>query len=126
MTMIIPTDDENNGEGERLRDEALNLLRTHRARLIRELTRAAVLIALERGTVCADDVRDRVPIPSEINPVIVGAAMRDVADAGIITRAGYRKTCRAIAHARPLTVWQLVDREAAVAWLRDHPSIEPV
>lgn len=124
MTIIVPPDGENNGDGERLRDEALNLLRTHRAAIVRELTRAAVTIALERGTVCADDVRDRVPIPPGIRPVVVGAAMRDAADAGIITRIGYRKTRRALAHARPLTVWQLTDREAAAAWLHDHPPID--
>ena len=112
-------------DGEQRRDSALSLLRVRRTDIIRECTAAALHVALESGEVSADDVREIVQIPFDISPKLVGVVFRDLADAKIITRVGYRKTRRAIAHARPLTVWQLVDREAAVAWLRAHPPINP-
>ena len=114
------------GDGEALRDAALALLRVHRAALVRDLTRAAVRIALERGIVTADDVRAVVPIPAGIRPVVVGAAVRDAADTGIIQRIGYRPSTRPAAHARPLSVWRLADAAAAVAWLADHPPLTTV
>lgn len=112
-------------EGERRRDEALAILRTRRsAALIRDLQVAAVRIALERGEVCADDVRALVPIPADINPKVVGAAFRELADAGILSNTGtYRRSCRPQAHARPLPVWRLADAAGAVAWLTAHPSL---
>lgn len=109
--------------GEALRDAALALLRTHRAALVRALSRAAVRIALERGTVTADDVRHAVPIPAGIRPVVVGAAVRDVATAGVLRRVGYRPSARPEAHARPLTVWQLSDEPTGRAWLAAHPPL---
>jgi hypothetical protein len=111
-------------EGERRRDAALSLLRVRRAALVRDLTRAAVRLALERGTVTADDVRAVVPIPEGIRPVVVGAAFRDAALAGILRRTGYRPSTRPAAHARPLAVWQLADQAAALAWLDTHPPLD--
>ena len=54
------------GEGEARRDAALNLLRVRRADLIRQCTAAALRVALERGEVCADDIRDLVPIDEKV------------------------------------------------------------
>ena len=116
----------NNGgaEGERRRDEALARLRVHRAALIRELQAAALRVALERGEVCADDVRALVPIPAGISPKVVGAAFRELADAGILSNTGtYRRSCRPAAHARSLPVWRLADDADAAAWLATHPSL---
>lgn len=123
MTMIIPPDDENNGLGERLRDEALNILRVRRATIIRTLSRAAVEIALDKGEVDADAVRERVPIPPHIKPCVVGAAMRDLVDARLVFRIGHRRTRRPIAHSRFVSVWRLVSRDAATAWLSAHPPL---
>lgn len=117
---ILP---DGSAEGEARRDAALSLLRIHRAAVVRDLTRAAVRIALERGELTADDVRAVVPIPAGIRPVVVGAAMRDAADAGILRRIDYRKSGRRVAHARPLSVWQLADADAALAWLAAHPPL---
>jgi hypothetical protein len=113
----------NGGEGEARRDAALNLLRVHRAALVRDLARAAVRLALASDDITADDVRAAVPIPPGIRPVVVGAAMRDLADAGILRRVGYRPSVRPAAHARPLSVWRLADAAAALAWLAAHPPI---
>jgi hypothetical protein len=119
MNMLFPDP----ADGEALRDAALDLLRSRRAAFVRDLTRAAVGLALDRGEVTADDVRAAVPIPAGIRPVVVGCAIRDLAMAGILRRVGYRPTGRSVAHARTLSVWQLVDAEAAVAWLAEFPSL---
>lgn len=115
----------NNGEaeGERLRDEALALLRARRAALIRKL-QAALRVALDRGEVCADDVRALVPIPAGISPKVNGAALRELAEAGILTNSGTsRRSRRPEAHARSLPVWRLADAADAAAWLATHPSL---
>ncbi len=99
-------------EGAARRDAALNLLRVRRADLIRECTAAALRVALERGEVCADHVRALVPIPPDISPKLVGCVFRDLADAGVLRRAGFRNSQRPAAHARPLSVWRLADAAA--------------
>jgi hypothetical protein len=121
MKIIQPIN--NTGEGEARRDAALNLLRLHRAAIIRDLTRAAVLLALERSEFTADELRAKVTIPPGIRPVVVGAVFRDLADASILCRVGYRNSKRAAAHARPVSIWRLVDSEAALAWLAAHPPL---
>lgn len=111
-------------EGEARRDAALALLRANRAAIIRDLIRAAATLALQQGELIADDVRAVVPIPTGIRPVVVGAAMRDAADNGIIGQTGeYRRSRRPEAHARPLPVWKLRDAAAAHAWLATHPPL---
>ena len=105
-------------EGERRRDESLNLLRARRAELIRAFTAAALRVALDRGEVCADDVRPLVTIPPEIDPVFIGVVFKDLAHAGILRPTGiYRRSCRAVAHARPNPVWRLADAAGASAAL---------
>jgi hypothetical protein len=104
-------------EGEARRDAAQNLLRARRAVLIRECTAAALRVALDRGAVCANDVRAVVSIPDGISPKLVGVVFRDLADAGILWRDGFRKSNRPIAHARPLSFWRLADAAGAVAAL---------
>ena len=111
-------------EGERLRDSALDALRIHRAAVVRDLTRAALRLALERGTLTADDVRAVVPIPPGINPKVNGAALRELAEAGILSNTGnYRRSCRPQAHARVNPVWSLADTAGASAWLAAHSPL---
>lgn len=104
-------------ESEARRDAALNLLRIRRGIYIRVCMAAALRVALDRGEVCADDVRALVLIPADISPKLVGAVFRDLADAGILRRTGFRNSIRPAAHARPLSVWQLADAAGAVAKL---------
>ena len=110
-------------EGEARRDAALALLRARRRSIIRECERAAVLAALDHGAVTADDVRAVVAIPPGMNPKLVGVVFRDLADAGILRRDGYRQSRRPAAHARPLSVWRLTDAAAAWGWLAANPSL---
>lgn len=119
MTILSLID--NAGEGEARRDAALNLLRVRRAELIRECTAAALRVVLDRGEVCADDVRAIVPTPADISPKLVGCVFRDLADAGILRRAGFQNSTRPAAHARPLSLWRLADDATAFAWLAAHP-----
>lgn len=114
-------------EGEARRDAALNLLRIRRAALVCDCTAAALRIALERGEVCADDVRALVAIPADISPKLMGCVFRDLADGGILRRAGFQNSKRAAAHARPISRWRLADDAGASAWLAAHtvpPSTE--
>lgn len=111
------------GDGEARRDAALALLRARRADLIRVLQAAALRVALERGEVCADDVRALVAIPPAMSPKCVGAAFRELADAGYLRRAGFRNSNRPIAHARPLSVWRLADAAGAAARLAALPLV---
>lgn len=121
MTSLPFPDSPGNGplEGEARRDAALNLLRQHRAALIRQFQFAAIRVALETGEVTADDVRPLVEIPPGISPKLVGTAFRDLADAGFLRRDGFRNSRRALAHARPLSVWRLADPAAAAAFLEE-------
>lgn len=119
----MPSIPASGASGEARRDAALDLLRRHRAALCRDLCRAIVGLALDRGTLTADDVRAAVTIPAGIRPVVVGAAMQAVADAGLITCIDYRRSRRPVAHARPVRVWRLADRAAALAWLAARPPI---
>jgi hypothetical protein len=110
-------------EGERRRDAALALLAERRAAVVRAGQRALLLRLLAAGTATADDVREAVPLPQGIGPRCYGAAPTPLADDGIIRAAGYRRTARPAAHARPVTLWALADRAAALAWLDRHPHL---
>lgn len=115
-------------EGERCRDAALTLLAERRSAVVRAGQRALLLQLLAAGTATADDVRDAVPLPPGIGPRCYGAVPLPLADAGIIAHAGYTPTRRPEAHARPVAIWTLADRAAALAWLAAHsplPDPEP-
>jgi hypothetical protein len=102
---------------------ALDLLAVRRRVLVRHGRRALLVRLLDAGTATADDVRDAVQLPPGVRPVLMGAVPGPLAEAGIIMGAGYATTRRAEAHARPVTVWTLADRAAALAWLDAHPDL---
>ena len=77
---------------------------------------------LEGGSATIDDVRALVDLPPGIGPKLFGAAPGPLVRAGIIRAAGFAKTCRPAAHARPVTVWELIDGAAAERWLHAHPD----
>lgn len=118
MTEILDID-----EGERRRDAALSLLAERRAVVVRAGQRALLLQLLDTGMATADDVRTVVPLPPGIGPRCYGAVPTPLAEAGIIRAAGYQRTARPLAHARPVTVWALADRAAALGWLAAHPPL---
>lgn len=110
-------------EGERRRDNALELLRERRAVWVRRAQRALLTAALDRGTATADDVAAAVDLPPDLDGRLLGAAPGTLAHAGLLWLAGYVRSCRATRHASILAVWGLADRAAAVAWLADHPDL---
>lgn len=118
-------------DGERRRDAAHDLHRHYRDSIIRRGQRALLLALIDRGTATADDVRAAIDLPAGVNAVCLGAVPTPLARAGIIRRAGYITTTRPCAHARPVSIWELADAEAAERWLADHadqpePSADPV
>jgi hypothetical protein len=110
-------------EGGRLRDEALAWLRLYRAVLVRRVQRVYLDLLLTRGPSTSDPVRALVAIPPGIDPRLVGAALRQLAELGLIRRAGLARSTRPEAHSRDLAVWEVADRAAALDWLAAHPDI---
>ncbi len=110
-------------EGERRRDRALTGLELHRAALVRRLQRAYLDLLLSCGPSTSDSLRALVPLPAGTEPRIVGAAVRGLATAGLIRRAGLSRSTRPQAHGRDLAVWECADRDGAAAWLADHPDL---
>ena len=109
-------------EGERLKQDAHALLAARRKLYVRRGQRALLAALLERGEAGADDVRRAVPLPEKIDAVCFGTVPGELARRGIIMRAGYSITARPEAHARPVSIWRLRDRSAALAWLSAHPD----
>ncbi|MEN6407224.1 MAG: hypothetical protein ABFC77_12230 [Thermoguttaceae bacterium] len=110
-------------EGECRKADALAVLTANRETVIRRAQRALLAAILEAGSATADDVRALVELPPGIGPKCFGAVPSLLVRVGIIRADGFVKTCRPKAHARPVTVWTLVDRPAAERWLRDHPDM---
>jgi hypothetical protein len=110
-------------EGDRLKIGALALLADRREAVIRRAQRALLTVLLETGLATADDVRELVKLPPGIGPKCFGAVPLALARAGIIQPNGFRNTARREGHARPVTVWRLADRAAALRWLADHPDV---
>ena len=111
-------------DGECRRDAALAQLAATRSVIMRRLQRATVRIALDMGTVTADDVRAVVPIPPRVNPKANGAALRFLADCRILVSVGWVRSERPAAHARKIERWAIADRAAAVEWLASHSEPE--
>lgn len=110
-------------EGERRRDNALELLRERRAVWVRRAQRALLTAALERGEATADDVAAVVVLPPDLDGRLLGAAPGALAHAGLLCLSGYVRSTRPERHASVIAVWTLADRAAAVAWLRDNPDL---
>lgn len=109
-------------EGERRKLAAHALLTARRELYILRGRRALLAALLENGEATADDVRRRVEIPADVNPVCLGSVPGLLALAGIIRRVGFATTARPLAHARPVSAWALRDADAARAWLEAHPD----
>lgn len=110
-------------EGERRKLDAFALLTAQREVVVRRAQRALLRVLIETGSATADDVRELVELPPGVNAKCFGAAPSTLARLGVIRADGYAKTCRPTAHARPVTIWALADREKAERWLRNHPDM---
>jgi len=114
---------EDRSNGERRKADALELLEARRELYVLRGRRALVgkMLAGD-GTATADDVRAAVELPAELDPRCLGSVPGRLAYDGIIGPAGFVRSARPEGHARWIQVWQLADRAAAEAWLRDHPD----
>lgn len=110
-------------EGERRKSAAHLRLEARRERYLRDARRAMLRALLAKGVATADDVRAAVDLPEGVAPKAFGAVPGPLARAGIIRRDGFAKTRRPQAHARPVSVWRLADRQRADAWLAAHRSL---
>ncbi|MCK4340916.1 MAG: hypothetical protein KAY37_04255 [Phycisphaerae bacterium] len=109
-------------EGERRKLDAHALLAARRAVYVLRGRRALLTALCYRGEATADDVRRAVALPDDVDPVCLGVVPGPLARAGIIESDGFAKSTRPESHARPVQVWRLADRAAAVAWLATHPD----
>ncbi len=110
--------------GEARKRYAHSLFETHSEPLVIAARRALLLKVLESGFASIDDVRAVVPLPPFANAKAFGSVPTPLSKAGIIRRIGFVTSARAIANARPITRWELLDAAKAYAWLAAHPAIE--
>lgn len=110
-------------DGEQLKREALNLLEEHRKVWVRRGRRALLMKLLVTGTATADVVHAAVKLPPGVDPRCLGSVPGLLALKGIIRRVGFAQSNRPECHRTTVTVWELVDRAAAMAWLEDNPDM---
>jgi hypothetical protein len=113
----------NAAEGEQRKRFALALLADTRRALIRRASRALLDLLLQTGTATADQLRELVPLPEGVNPKVFGAVFAGLAEKNLIRQFGFEPSRRPEAHRRPVGVWQLTDRAAALAWLAANPEL---
>lgn len=109
-------------EGIRRRDAVHDVLATHREKQMLRARRAFLAKLLADGLATADDVHSAFTFESGVSPVFLGAVPKPFVAAKMIIRDGFATSKRPTAHARPVSVWRLVDRPAAERWLADHPE----
>jgi hypothetical protein len=119
----VPSPADDLVEGERRRDAALSLLHQRPSVLVRRIQRALLSYLIDHEPSTSDPVRLLVPLPPGTDPRLVGAAVRQLAVLRLISRAGLSRSVRREAHARDLPLWEIVDRDAALAWLSTHPEL---
>ena len=112
------------GDGEERKARALAALERRCNRCVLQGRRALLHWMLEKGIATADDVRAAVPLPSDVDARCFGAVPGPLANLGIIRHCGFQKSTRRERHGSYMTVWELADREAAIAWLQDNPEPE--
>lgn len=110
-------------EGLRRKDASLALLAMRRAGLMRRAQRALLRVLFDQERATVDDVRRLVQCPDGINPKAFGTMAGELARARIVEQDGFTKSTRPEAHARPVSVWRLINRAAAEEWLKTHPEL---
>ena len=94
-------------QGIQRRDEALDTLKAKNAEYIQKARSSAFQLLKNKQAkgdaevVCADDIWEICPPPPEINPKVMGAVL----SSKYFSPAGFTRTKRPQAHARPITLW---------------------
>lgn len=118
----IPRSNNRPDTGESRRDAAHALHEKYRTAYLLKARRVLLNVLLQKGTATADDVRDALTLPGWIDPKLLEAVPGALVKAKIIRESSIAKSRRPEAHARQLSVWELVDRDAVLRWLSEHPE----
>ncbi len=109
-------------EGLRRKQETMLNFEAWRWPLLLKARRALLTKALEAGTATIDDVRRVVEVPARKDPRFFGDVPTLLVRARMIRCIDRVRSTRPEAHGREIKVWAIVDREAALEWLRFHPD----
>jgi len=104
------------------RDSALAAFEERKAKYLLRARRAFVRRLLDNGTATVDEIHDEIELPASVDPKLFGATPTLFAKSRIIERVTFRPALRPEAHARPVSVWRLIDRSAAITWLQRNPE----
>ena len=115
--------DAKRNEGKRLKSDIQSELEARRGYWIEQGRRALLTVALERGAASTDDVHEHVTLPDDIGPCCLGCIPRKLAKTGVIKREGYVPTSRKEAKNRPVSLWIIKDRDAALRYLANIPPL---
>ncbi|MEW6251505.1 MAG: hypothetical protein AB1716_12715 [Planctomycetota bacterium] len=107
--------DSDAGELEKLR--AHSVLRARHAGDVAQAQAVLLRLLLANGRATVDELRAALGMGDGGRTRWLGAVAGELARAGIIRRAGWVATSRRVAHARPVSLWELADADAARAWL---------
>jgi hypothetical protein len=110
--------------GRELKGAAILQHEENRAALILQSRLALLRHLLVHGTGTMDDVRAVMTVPPGVSPTFFGGVPHALVAEEIITRDGYRPTKRPKAKDRPVAVWRLVNRQAAVEWIAENQPEE--
>ncbi len=113
-----------NGISDLLKQQVLEFFENSREAIIRRARRLFLNVLLNSPTgICsADAISDALAIHKAAKRLL-GAVPGPFAKAGLIERIGYIASTRPEAHARPISLWKLIDREGASQWLLTHPEL---
>ncbi len=89
--------------GRDLRDMTLDTFEFRDSEFLNQCRSVAKRIAMERGQVSINDIRDRVKLPPNVNPSVLGAVFRNSQFKPI----GYTEARHPSAHARAIRVYEL-------------------
>ena len=109
-------------DGRNLRDSALSSFERSKSAHLLRARRIFLLRLLERGTATVDEVHSEMNLPEGVCPKILGCVPVPFARGGVIERSGYQPAQRPERHACPVSVWRLLDRSRALAWLASNPD----
>jgi len=91
--------------GRALRDAQLTIFEHRDTEFLCRCRALAVEIARQQGTVCINDIRAQLRLPSEMHPSVLGAVFKSKK----FTPVGYTEATHKAAHARVVRVYKLTE-----------------
>lgn len=93
--------------GASLRDSQLALFETRDAEFLDRCRTLAVEVCRQQGSVSINDIRDRMSIPAQMHPSVLGAVFRSKQFQAI----GFTEATHKQAHARVIRVYKLKEEQ---------------